>query len=310
MLAPRTVLRAAIVIGWLALALFVAVPALAQGPEGTPLGEQPQVQPQPAGQGGDPEDLDDVAVRLMPLLVGAALIERTLELVFTWVERALLDASHRLNRFTRWITGLVQVDVRHAWEDLNRLTNAFLRRQSSQQMPFVGDSDSDDPDDWPLAMLEAKLTEARNRLETAEAVIEKTIRSSEFVARKKMAAAWLSIIFGVGLALTANLRLFQPLGVEATGAVKGGFDTIDLLLAGILMGLGTEWVHQVIGLLIKGKGALGRSGMAIKSQADPEQIRALAEMAVQQVLDEQTRQLRDDLMDEMSGAGRPESPPT
>jgi hypothetical protein len=70
------------------------------------------------------------------------------------------------------------------------------------------------------------------------------LKSPEYVARKKMAAAVLSVVFGVLLALGANLRLFEPIGVNVADSFQDAFKVIDLVLAGILMGLGTDWVHQ------------------------------------------------------------------
>ena len=279
----------------LVLVLLAVTPVLAQGGEALPQVESTA-----------PEDLDDIAVALMPLLVGAALIERTLEVIFTWIERTLLDATHTFNRFLTQVAGMVQVDFRDAWDDLNTLTNAMLRRKATSVQPYVGDSDSEDPDDWPLAMLEARLMETKNRLDQAEAVIERAIDSPEFVTRKKIAAAWMSSILGVLLALGANLRLFDPIGVEPPGSFAGTFDILDLIMAGLLMGMGTEWVHQVIGVLIKSKGALSRVGLASNStgsQVDMEQVRMLAELAVQQELNAQSQRLRDELQIEISQPG-------
>jgi hypothetical protein len=295
----RRTLRVVVLAVWLALTLIAVGPVLAQGGGGTSV-------PDSSAQTGDPQDLDDVAVRLMPLLVGAALIERTLEILFNWVERALLDASHTLNRLATRVTGLVQVDFRQAWQNLDELTNAMLRRETPQEAPYVGDSDSADPAEWPLAMLEERLREASATLETAQTVLEKALASPEYVARKKMAAAWLSIGLGIALALVGSLRLFEPLGVDVADWFEDAFDVFDLILAGILMGLGTEWVHQVIGLLIKGKGFLGRAGTGSGQQIDPEQVRMLAELAVKETLETQANKLREDLEKEFS---RPDSPP-
>jgi hypothetical protein len=100
---------------------------------------------------------------------------------------------------------------------------------------------------------------------------------------------------GVLLAAFANLRLFQPIGVRPSDNIKGVFDGLDLVMAGILMGLGTDWVHQIIGLLIQGKGLLGR---AAGGNVDAEQIRSLAAMTVQQELQAQIRQLKVEAVDE------------
>ncbi len=290
----RVMLRTVILAAWLLAALVIVGPVLAQGGEGSGgLGVLN------GGQG--PQDLDDIAVRLMPLLVGAALIERTIEVIFTWTERALIDAGHRLNQFAGLITGLVSVDLRHAWDEVSQLTNALLQRQmTTKTQAFEGDSESNNPHDWPLAMLEERLKEAKQRVETAQLVMERSIKSPQFVAQKKMAAAVLSMGFGLVLATVASLRLFQPLGVEAASWFDEPFDIVDLVMAGVLMGLGTEWVHQVIGILIKSKDALSRVGLAgqagsLITSMDLEQLRRLAEQAVTQELKTQIGQVQGNL---------------
>ena len=61
----RTVLRLVIVLAWMVLALIMVGTSLAQdGGEGTL---------DPGARTAEPEDLDDIAVRLAPLLVGVDL---------------------------------------------------------------------------------------------------------------------------------------------------------------------------------------------------------------------------------------------
>ncbi|MBN1200735.1 MAG: peptidoglycan DD-metalloendopeptidase family protein [Anaerolineae bacterium] len=295
--AKSKMLRMMILVAWLVLALLVVMPVLAQGDDGTSTGTGDTAQTED-GAPQVPEDLDDIAVRLMPLLVGAALIERTIELLFDWVERAILDASHYLNQWAARVTGLVQVDLHQAWENLNDLTGALLSRQAEEAPPDAGNPYSSDPADWPLGQLEEALIAAQLKLDEAQDAIETAMDSPLYVSHKKMAAAWLSMGFGVLLALVANLRLFDPLGVEVADSLKGGFDIFDLVMAGILMGLGTEWVHQVIGLLIQGKGLLGRAASG-GAQVDPDLVADMALMAVEGEMQTQTENLRENVLKEV-----------
>lgn len=244
-----------------------------------------------------PNGLDELAARLAPLLVGAALIERSLEFVFNWVERAVLDCSHYLHTFAARVTGLVTVDLRKAWGDWNDLTSTLIRQDRPAEAAVGGDPDSDDPNEWPLATLEARLIEAREQLEAGQAAVEKAMESPIYIARKRFAANALSMGFGVLLAASAGLRLFEPLGITVSHWFAGPFDIIDLVLAGILMGLGTEWVHQVIGLLIQGKGLLGRAGTG--TNLDVDQVRDLTALTVQ---DEFNARLEAMLPDFLRGA--------
>lgn len=268
---------------WVVVALLVVGTALAQDGEDTP-------QPETFNAGSEPpRDLDDIAVKLTPLLVGAALIERTLEFLFNWVERALLDASHSLHTFLARVAGLVQVDVHNAWVSMSELSAAFGRRQANPDLA-VADPDSPNPEDWPLAVLEERLERARALFEQAQRTIEAALKSPVYVARKKLTAMVLSLVFGVTLALTGNLRLFEPLGVQVASQIAEPFRLLDTILAGVLMGLGTDWVHQVVGLLVNGKGLLGRA--ATGPQIDPDQIVNMTSTAVQEEFGRQLNDLR------------------
>ncbi len=266
-----------------------------------------------------PNDLNEVAARMMPLLVGAALIERTIEYIFNWTERAILDVGHRLHGIITNLTGLVSVDAKQAWERVQELTNALVKRESLSDDPAAGDETSAFPEEWPLAKLEAQLAQAQKTLTTAENAVQKTLKSPSYVARKVSAASTLAIVLGVLLALFADLRLFEPLGVTVADSAQSTFDTIDLILAGVLMGLGTDWVHQVIGLVIKGKGLLGRAAggeggstvdlaalqqytdAIVKAQVDA-QVKILQDQAEAR-LDEITGGKLDDLKDIVDNAG-------
>ncbi len=280
----RRILRITIVLAWLLWALWVVGTALAQ--DGTT----------PTGLPAGPDDLDTVAARLMPLLVGATLIERVIEFVFNWVERALLDASHTLHALSMRLTGLVQVDLRGAWKQVSELTDAVAKRAAMQKAPDAGNINSPNPLDWPLASLQQRLEQTQKTLAQTEAVIETALKSPQYVTRKKTIAAVLSITFGIFLAVLTNMRLFEPIGVDVADSFKESFDWVDLVLAGILMGLGTDWVHQVIGLLIKGKGLLGRAAggedAATLAMVDTDSIKRMAELAVQQELEAQFIRLR------------------
>jgi hypothetical protein len=296
----RNAIRVTTLLFWLILALLTVGPVLAQGDGGAET-------PQGGVQAQNPQDLNDIAVRLAPLLAGAALIERAMEFLFNWTERAIMDASHYLNSIAARATGLVQVDLRQAWKQLGELQAAMLARQAGGAAPDEGDPNSSNIQEWPLAKLEAQLAETQKQLKEAESTIESAMNSDLYKSRKKMAAGWLSIIMGLALAVSANLRLFEPMGVQVADWFQDPFNVVDTVLAGILMGLGTDWVHQVIGLVIQGKGFLGRAGGG--GQYDVGQVQALASQAVQQAFEEQAQKLRDELTQQLGQAGRSGPPP-
>ncbi len=277
------IVRLCVLAVWLLLALLIVAPALAQD-GGDTLSPQGEVQSDSA-----PQDLDDIAVKLTPLLVGAALIERTIEFLFNWAERAVLDATHYLHGIASRVTGLVQVDLKTAWKNLNKLRTAVLTRQMQAAAPQSTDADSPDMEHWPLELLEARLIDAQRLFAEAQDSVKTAMDSKVYILRKKMAAGWISMLLGVILGFSADLRLFQPLGVSVDADL---FDKFDIVMAGVLMGLGTEWVHQVIGLLIQGKGLLGRAAGG-SDTVDLEQVKALTTLAVQEALRDQAEKLKD-----------------
>jgi hypothetical protein len=284
----RRALRMAVMIGWLILALVIVVPVLAQDGTGT---TQPQ---------GDavtttaPQDLNEVAARLAPLLVGAALNERTIEFLFSWSQRAMLDATSSLRGFATKITGLVQVDFRQLYDRADSLSSALVRRQNMEIAPDEGDPDANDPAHWPLEQLEAQLVAVSSQLTLAESQLKEIMASPLYKERKKMVAGVISIVMGIALAIAANLRLFKPLDITVADWFSNTFNVLDMIMAGVLMGLGTDWVHQVISVITKGQQALGRAG-SDGASLDPELVKNLVSQAIQNEFTAQIGQVRDDL---------------
>jgi hypothetical protein len=296
----RRAYRIAILAGWLIVALLIVAPVLAQDSESVFGGEL-------GTSSSAPDDLSEAAARLVPLLVGAALIERALEFIFAWSQRAALDATSSLRGIATRITGLVAVDFRQAYEQLDHLSAALMRRQQAGLNAAYGDPTSEDPADWPLHHLEEQLTAVESLLTTTEAKLKQILDSPLYKERKKMVAGVLSIIMGLLLAFATGLRLFEPLDVQVTGWFERTFSVIDTVLAGILMGLGTDWVHQVISVLTKGQRALGRAGDTVKF--DPEEVKDLAAEAIQEEFDKQWLALRAHLQTEIATSVRSQLEP-
>ncbi len=290
----RRALRMAVMIGWLVLALVVVMPVLAQDGTGT---TQP---PGDAVTTTAPQDLNAVAARLAPLLVGAALIERTIEFLFSWSQRAMLDTTSSLRGFATRISGLVQVDVRQLYDRLDSLSGALVRRQNMDIDPAAGDPNANDPAHWPLEQLEAQLVTASKQLTLAESQLKEIMDSPLYKERKKMVAGVISIVMGISLAVVANLRLFQPLDINVADWFAKPFDVVDMIMAGVLMGLGTDWVHQVISVITKGQQALGRSGSDGES-LDPDMVKNLVSQAIQNEFGAQLDQARHDIANQVSG---------
>lgn len=294
----RRTLRGVLLLGWVIIALLAVVPVLAQGDEGTTGTGSTQL--------GQPENLNEFAARLAPLLVGAALIERVVEFLFSWAQRAALDATATLRKVAMWISGLVQVDFKQAWVELDKLTDAMVRRQTGGMAASFGNPASNDPADWPLADLQERLDKVETLITDTQTRLEAIMSSDLYKSRKKMVAAVLSIAMGLMLAFSANLHVFEALDIDVADWFDGTFGVIDIILAGVLMGLGTDWVHQVINILTKGQGLLGRAAGG-GSQLDEAQVQQMVGDAVAQQLNAQVKQLGQDIVSGLRAAVQPGS---
>ncbi|HEY2981945.1 MAG TPA: hypothetical protein VGJ22_12240 [Anaerolineales bacterium] len=66
---------------------------------------------------------------------------------------------------------------------------------------------------------------------------------------------------GLALAFSSNLRLLATTGITL-------FDpTVDAVLTGIVIGMGTELVHEVIGVAVEGKNVLRATAVAKEEEA-------------------------------------------
>lgn len=246
---PRHVpLRRLILLGWAVALLLIVAPALAQ--DGGPTAAGPQI-----GQAapGTPTNLTEVATKLVPLLVGAALIERLLEFLFNLAESYLLRAGGWLHTLMEWVNGTALVDAREIYRRYDKLREALLAYQTGlrdeQTTPVNPDSDS--IEEWPLAQVQAEFERYAAKVARLDAWLRTTTKSVDYVNRRKNVAAGLGMVLGIALAAVAGVRLLQPLDFVLKGVGGDVFDIFDLLAAGVLMGLGTDYVHQVVAVLTK-----------------------------------------------------------
>jgi hypothetical protein len=70
-------------------------------------------------------------------------------------------------------------------------------------------------------------------------------------------------LLGLAMAALSNLRLLATTGIMAN-------DNIDIVLTGIVVGMGTEFVHEVIGVVTEGKNALRSTAEEKDARASPD----------------------------------------
>lgn len=254
----RLTLRGLLVLTWLVLALVIVGPVLAQD-GGTP-----------ASSDNGPNDLQGVAAELAPLLVGAALIERLIEALFGWAEQALTDVSDRLLWLARWINGSAVDTAHEVWDTIRRLQEVRAKI-ISDTLKKAGDPALTDPSTWPLAEVEKQMLEIETQIKKARGTLKTVMDSEHYHNHRKNIAMGVSIVCGLALAFLIRIQVFEPLGISLD---SGLFEYGDMFLAGILMGLGTDYVHQFINIFTKGQRFLGARAEQESMQVDITAIRS------------------------------------
>ncbi len=183
------------------------------------------------------------------------MIERLLEYIFTLAETSLLRAGNIMRRFLQWINGTLMVDARGIYSQYERIRKALLAYHAGlidEAMPT--DPESSNPDHWPFDKVLQEFELYGAKVSQLEEWLDATTSSAAYINRRKTVASILGIAFGLVLAGFAQIRLFQPLEFAPDG---DWFDVLDLIAAGVLMGLGTDYVHQIISVVTKGQRYLG-----------------------------------------------------
>jgi hypothetical protein len=256
----RITLRRVILFAWIVLVLMVVAPVLAQDGdgEGTPLGEDGQQFERTTPVEDRPDDLTEVAVELMPLLLGAALIERVLEYIFTLSETALLRARRVMRWFFEWVNGTIMVDAREIYAHYAKLRQTLLKYHTELiDETTPKNPASTNPDDWPFEQVMEQFELYSAKIAQLEEWLDTTTSSQAYINRRKNVASIMGVVMGLFLSVVAELRIFEPLGFGFAGMPGEVFDVVDWIGAGVLMGLGTDYVHQVVSVLTKGQRFLG-----------------------------------------------------
>ncbi len=275
----RLTLRGLLMLVWLVLALVIVAPALAQDGGATASGD------------GDPTDIQEVAAQLAPLLVGAALIERLIEALFSWSERALLDVSRGFVWFANWLNGTAVSTARDIWHTMEQLNEVKAKLMKGATIDGTN-PDSLNPADWPLDKVEAEIERMDRLAKKVKEELTAVTNSEQYRNHRKSVAMWLSIGFGLVLAFGTQIRLFDPLGITVGGTP---FEIADIAMAGLLMGLGTDYVHQFVNVFAKGQRLLGTRAEQPAVQIDMAAIRTQIAADFKQEMDTRVKEIEEQL---------------
>lgn len=217
------------------------------------------------------ENIDKELLELYaPLLAGAVIVERLLEAFFTWIERGTISFSKEFtssaNWMFRWVstfmgtlrtmidsTEPMQIRLKQRWEAFNhensQLAKLLLDGKASQEQ---------------LELLTQKVEELKGYYEKEVKAVEAYFGSPSYGIQKKKVATLAGLILGIFTAISLDLTLIAP--VHNLPSLKlGDFDLIeglDIVLAGMIMGLGTDYIHQFLGLVTSGRSFLQRTDMS------------------------------------------------
>jgi hypothetical protein len=165
-----------------------------------------------------------VAVLLAPLVAAAAAVERIIEMVVSWYEGVILNAS-------RWL-GLGGGYVKWMREDIQAAQRAVMA------LSHKGTEAS-------AAELTA-LRKAEESLAVAQDRLVEWLKSPFYTNGKRVATLLMGIILGVILALTTRLRMLALLGIQPGDVAPNLANlagSIDMLLTGLVIGTGSAPMH-------------------------------------------------------------------
>jgi ElaB/YqjD/DUF883 family membrane-anchored ribosome-binding protein len=182
-----------------------------------------------------------IAVLLAPLLAAATAIERAIEGIFNLIESAVLSLSSFSAIGGEYV----------AW------AKEQVKRYRSQLLKMKGDP--------------VQIRAAEKLLHDAEQRLKDWLKSEPYVSLKRSASLALGIVFGLLVAFTTKLKMFQLLNVTMVPA------NMDIIVTGLVIGTGSAPVHSLIGILQKTRDAIdearalarGRSIEAIKDVLYP-----------------------------------------
>jgi len=175
----------------------------------------------------------EVALKLAPLVAAATVIERLIEMGFSWFESIVISASTFLNlggSYVKW-----------AREQVDACRKALLSAQASG------------------------ISAAEEALHDAEERLKQWVQTEPYLSIKRALTVLIGIILGIVMAWVSKLQMFKLLGADlvamnsATGTVAQFLTGVDVFVTGLIIGTGSAPVHSLIGILQKSKDAIDQA---------------------------------------------------
>ena len=229
----------------------------------------------------------DVALLLAPVVAAALAVERILEMIFGFIESAVLSAGRFLGlggEYVKWAQDtaaeyqssltLLHADLKEAEdkvrEKMGQLSEAKNNRSSART---VGELQSQlDEAEKGAQACQTAFDKADDDLQDAEQRLRNFVKSPFWISRKKALSVLIGIGLGLVVAIVGQIGMFDLLGVDlaegiAAPFLKGLLRWSDILITGLVIGTGSKFVHQLIGILQETKDTITDAGNAWRGMA-------------------------------------------
>ncbi len=175
-----------------------------------------------------PETVGDYTTILAPLLAISVAIERLLETGFNWFEqssRAVADVLVAPKETLDWIG--------REFQEAYKAADAAADTLGADMTP----------DNLQLLQM------TEDRLEKAEERLRGWTGAPEYLAWKRALSIWFSLMIGLIIAVLGDLGMLKMLAIPCPRL-------IDMIITGLVIGSGSGPMHDLMGILQGGKGAL------------------------------------------------------
>jgi hypothetical protein len=232
------------------------------------------------GDGENNVTTGEVAMLLAPVVAAALAVERILEMIFGFIESAVLSAGRFLGlggEYVQWAQGAA-AEYRSSLESLH----ADLKQAGDtvrQKMTDLSDAKERGESDDVVRRLQGELNEAKEGAQARQTAFDKAddalqdveqrlknfVKSPFWISRKKALSVLIGIGLGLAVAIVGQIRMFNMLGVDLAEGItvpslEGLLRWSDILITGFVIGTGSKFVHQLIGILQETKDTITDAG--------------------------------------------------
>jgi hypothetical protein len=196
-----------------------------------------------------PEAGANLTLVLAPVLVAAAVVERTLESVFNVIEGSWHTMVAYLGRGMRWLKS-AEVEVQQARQFLADAADKYNVEMRNLEIGQNSVADTTYTIRLKIDAANNMIGLAQKRLADAENELDSVTSSDSYISAKSAASIVLGLMLGVIIATVSQMQMFALLGIAAVPA------RFDVLITGLVIGSGSYPVHLLFSILKQGRDTL------------------------------------------------------